>query len=191
MFCVLCPVLPLTSAQCCGGGKLFSAFRSDVAETTSSIFYCTHTCRSSQLMLYQNECHSAIKSHRQHFCGRRLRSPHSHQFSELALLALTLSKILVNSFNRTGFVKKRSTPELNASCCALALPKPVKATIVAGVMQFSLSNLRIRLVASNPSMMGMVISIRMICGLAGLVKIWSPTISVVSFSGSAPVHADL
>lgn len=68
------------------------------------------------------------------------------------------SRIFVSSLSRTGFVRNRSTPDVNASCCALALPRPVKAMIFAGSMPFDFSKVRICLVASKPSRTGMLIS---------------------------------
>lgn len=60
------------------------------------------------------------------------------------------SKILVSSFSRTGFVKNRSTPLANASCCTLADAIPVSAMITAGRKPFALSKARMRRVDSRP-----------------------------------------
>lgn len=61
---------------------------------------------------------------------------------------LNPSKIFVSSFNFTGLVRKRSIPHAYASCCALALPRPVRATMVAGGRCRLCSNCRICRVAS-------------------------------------------
>lgn len=75
------------------------------------------------------------------------------------------SIILVNSLSRTGFVKNMSKPELKASRCAEALPSPVRAIMVAGSRPRCCSNPRICLVDSNPFSTGMLMSMRIICGL--------------------------
>lgn len=91
-------------------------------------------------------------------------------YSRMPVLPGRTSRISSNSFVKslslTGFDKNRSTPELNASCCALALPKPVNATICAGWSPCCFSKARILRVASKPSMRGMFISISMTCGFS-------------------------
>jgi len=74
--------------------------------------------------------------------------------------------IFVNSFNRTGFVRYKSTPEENASCCALALPSPVSAMMNAGWTPCCCSNALISRVASKPSITGMLMSMSMTCGFS-------------------------
>ena len=64
-----------------------------------------------------------------------------------------------NSPNLTGFVRNKLTPLLNASCCASADARPVKATIIDGFWCVSFSSARILKVDSMPFITGIEMSV--------------------------------
>jgi hypothetical protein len=67
-------------------------------------------------------------------------------------------KMLRSSLNRTGLVRNRFIPLENASCCAVADARPVKAIINAGGWPRSRSKARISRADSIPFITGIVMS---------------------------------
>lgn len=69
-------------------------------------------------------------------------------------------RIFLSSLSWTGFVRNKSIPTANASCCASEEASPVRAISVHGAVPFSFSMARMCLAAWNPSITGMEISRR-------------------------------